>query len=175
MQTISELYNSGFYLQQEGLMVKWLDDLTKPNDWTETDFIEIEKVNESDAKQIILDEFHKNEGSWRSEWLLTQKDIMFVKIYITDDGEVFAGLFTQLDDKFQDSTFVNESDKHLIEKIVARKDMNGKQIMLNDLVVFNNGYEGGRVVWWENCFCVINKDGDHVADLSYDAQIIKIN
>lgn len=75
------------------------------------------------------------------------------------NGQPSVAAFLKLDDKFQDSTFVSESDKELIARIVGRRS-GDKDIRLGDNIIFRG--EQFRVIWETSGFYMYSDLRDEI-------------
>lgn len=162
MKNINEIYNEGYVMIDGGYLID------HPH------FKYISEMSISEAHQELL----KIEGGEDpSDTLYFYQNEQFETLfYISRTDRPAIGRFYKVEDKFQDSTFINEKDKDIIANIVGRIDCNGREIKLGDYVTFENEYTKGRVVWAESGFYIYDDILQELTtDLACDMKIIKLN
>lgn len=95
--------------------------------------------------------------------------------YIHPNGDNCIGLFRQLEDQYEDSEFVYESDKEFISKLVGRRDANGQDILLGDQVLMGKSINPFRVVWVKSGFWLFDEYSQCIeAELDTDNRLVKV-
>lgn len=162
--TLSSLVASGYALKHEGVRA----DLLSLRDG----------LSETELKELFLDYLVKN-TQFKD---VSRKELITyylnggryeVLCYADVTGALCLSIFQKLDDKFEDSTFIVESDKEIISKIIGRYDSIGQPIYLGDTVQSRDVI--GRVIWSDSGFCIYNDIQEQIEfDLSNDSKMIKI-
>lgn len=169
MKNMKELHNAGYVILDGGYIIERKDKESP------TPYAHYRDLNEQDIKHRIAFELY-NDGDIADTWHIYASEESKIIKYINRNGDFCVGAFYKLKDNYDGSSFIREEDKALVEQLVGRIDKNGKEIRLNDIVSFENGYEGGRVVWLESGFYIYNDARDeNLTELSYDAPIFKLN
>lgn len=164
ISTLSSLFASGYALKHEGVRADLLSLRTG--------------LSETDLKELFLDYIVENTEfkNVSKKELITyylNADRYKVLCYTDVTGTLRLSIFHKLEDKFEDSTFVTESDREIISKIIGRYDSVGQPIYLGDTVQSRDVI--GRVIWSCSGFCVYNDIQEQIEfDLSNDSKMIKI-
>lgn len=143
-----------------------------------------------DAGLIIERDWHKhlydlNGEELRQEMIRLQEDETYAYFYESESfsvlkykslaGEDCVGSFFKLKDKFEDSSFINESDKDFIAQLVGRKDSNGDDILLGDQVMLGDSKKTYRVIWVNSGFWLYDDFYDGIHDeLGTDYRLTKV-
>lgn len=158
LKTAAQLYKDELYVMQDaGLIIDrdWHNHLYD----LEGDELRQEMINLHEESDICF--FYQN-------------PTFFILKYTSLNGETCVGAFIQLKDKYEGSTFINESDKEFLSNLVGRKDANGEDILLGDQVRIGESQKAHRVIWSESGFWLYDDYYDCIdCELGTDCKITK--